>query len=489
MINFITIYLSIRLVISEVVLPEDIPASFKFGVATAAYQIEGGWNADGKGPSIWDTFTHNHPEMIADGTNGDVADDSYHLFDKDLELIKDLGLNFYRFSISWPRVLPTGDISSLNQKGINYYNKVINKLLENNIEPMVTMLHYDLPEELQKLGGYVNPLFLRYFEEYTDILFKNFGDRVKVWVTFNEPADYCVPGYGEGTMPPLINASAQGAEYLCMDNTLKGHALAYHLYRKKYAKNFKGKIGITISSRYFYSKEDNADVVNRALQFQLGWLAHPLFSKAGGYPEVMINEVAANSMREGRKWSRLPDMSDEWKEIIKGAADFLGLNYYTSRYVKLGQRNTNKKPSYENDARLEYSVDPKWKRANIGWLYSVPEGLGDLLRWIKEEYDNIEVYITENGWSDDGELNDVDRITSLKAHIREVVKAATQDNCNISGYAVWSLIDNFEWREGYSRRFGLCYVNITSPTRERIRKDSFQIYKDIIRNRKFSDLE
>lgn len=177
-------------------------------------------------------------------------------------------MNFYRFSISWPRVLPTGDISNVNEDGIKYYSKLINKILEYGIEPVVTMYHWDLPHELQKFGGFTNSIVAYHFEAYANLLFERFGDRVKSWITFNEPVVFCLQGYGEGSTAPLLEANGVG-EYLCSTNVLKAHALAYRLYQRKFAEHFKGKVGITLGAQFFYSKNNNTQDVNRAMAFEV----------------------------------------------------------------------------------------------------------------------------------------------------------------------------------------------------------------------------
>lgn len=267
----------------------QFPDDFLFGAASAAYQIEGGWNADGKGPSIWDEYTHSHPEKIKDHQNGDVGPNSYEYFMDDIAAVKSLGvrhflnwvfldfnlsfpytfqMNFYRFSISWSRVLPTGDTSIINEKGIEYYNKVIDRLLELNIEPMITMYHYDLPLKLQTFGGFSNEIIIKYFEAYANLLFERFGDRVKYWITFNQPRNFCLTGYGSSLRPPAMNYKGIG-EYLCAHNLLKAHALAYHLYKNSYYDRFKGQIGITLSSEFFYSDTNDTMAVDRAMQFSV----------------------------------------------------------------------------------------------------------------------------------------------------------------------------------------------------------------------------
>ncbi|CAD7089709.1 unnamed protein product [Hermetia illucens] len=474
-------FIAVQVSSSNVTTVYDFPEKFKFGVATAAFQIEGGWNEDGKGPSIWDTGVHEQPDRIDDRTNGDVTSDSYHQLDRDIEMLVELGVQFYRFSISWARVLSNGDVSSLNKAGVDYYNRLINKLLENSIEPMVTMYHYDLPDELQKIGGMTNPQIVEYFENYADVLYSSFGDRVKLWTTFNEPIEYCNFGYAKGTYPPFISAPGVG-EYLCIDHTVKAHASAYRLYKKKYARKQKGKVGIVLSGAASFSRTNDTALIERALQYRFGWIAHPIYSKSGGYPDVMVKEVGENSRAEGRAWSRLPNMDRSWKQFIRGAADFFGLNYYTTRYIELAEKVADQPPSWENDVGIKESVDPSWKKAKSDWLYSSPGGLLKTLQWLKKEYNNVEVYIAENGWSDGGQLDDDDRIEYLQDHLREVSQAI-KDGCNVSGYAHWSLMDNFEWLRGYTERFGLYYVNITTPERTRTAKKSVAAYRDIISSR------
>lgn len=457
------------------------PANFTFGVATAAYQIEGGWNADGKGPSIWDDFTHSHPEKMRDKSNGDVAADSYHLFEQDLKALKELKVNHYRFSIAWSRIYPNGDISSKNQKGIDYYNMVIDKLIDNGIEPMVTMFHYDLPSEVQKMGGFANALLINQFVVYAIELFENFGDRVKTWITFNEPYDYCHNGYGDASYPPEIHAPGV-VDYLCVDNTLKAHAAAYHTYHSRFAKVQGGRVGITLDTRFFFSKTNDEDIIDRAMQYNLGILGHAIYSKSGGYPDVMIMDIGSNSQKEGRIRSRLPSFNSKWRQIVKGSADFLGLNYYTSRYVERASKPIGEKPSWEYDFDCETSIDPNWLRAKSDWLYCVPEGLEGILKYIRDEYDNVEVIITENGWSDGGELIDNSRILYLKSHLQAVLNAIN-DGCNVTGYTSWSLIDNFEWLKGYTEKFGFYAVNMSSPNRERTAKKSVGYFRKVIQTK------
>lgn len=413
-----------------------IPDSLSIGVATAAFQVEGGWNTDGRGPSIWDTFTHNFPDRISNRSNADVACDSYHKFDKDLKALIDLKVNHYRFSISWSRLMTNGDNSTFNVKGVAYYNYVINSLLKRNITPMVTMYHFDLPDELMKLGGMTNQEFIWYFETYARNLFQFFGDRVKIWTTFNEPIAVCLKGYGGGGDPPNIE-KAGVADYLCIQNILKAHAVTYKAYRKHFHKYQRGKIGITLNSGFYFSKTNSSEDVERALQYGLGIFAHPIYSKTGGFPEVIVKDVAKNSFKENRARSRLPQFNYFWRSLIKGSADFLGLNYYSSSFVEKEDPPSGPTPSYQRDRALKFPSG-----------FNNPKGFEGLLKYVRDKYNNIEVIINENGFADGGELLDQGRVDYLRGHIQAVVNAI-HEGCSVSAYTTWSLMDNFEWVLGY----------------------------------------
>lgn len=303
----------------------------------------------------------------------------------------------------------------------------------------------------------------------------------------NEPYNFCVIGYGQGTWAPGVKSPGVG-EYLCGHHLLLAHAGAYHLYRKKYFDVQKGSVGITLDSRYYYAKDPSVtgDDLHRAQVYRLGWFAHPLFSSEGGYPKIMVDEIGKRCEYEGRAFSRLPEMDEATKAFVRGSSDFFGINYYTSRLLSVDRspRNSSDFPAWYKDAKSLIHVDPRWKRAKSEWLYSVPEGLRDLLNWIKNEYENPPVFITENGWSDDGELEDDSRIEYLKSHLIAVSKAIKEDNCNVIGYTSWSLLDSFEWDRGYTEKFGIFSVNFSSPRRERTPKKSAMFLRKVIRNRK-----
>jgi beta-glucosidase/6-phospho-beta-glucosidase/beta-galactosidase len=469
------------------------PKGFSFGAASAAYQIEGGWNLDGKGPNIWDNLTHSNPSLIIDRTNGDIAADSYHFYKDDVKALKNAGFQHYRFSIAWSRILPDGFTE--NPKGIEYYHKLIDELIFNNIEPMATMYHFDLPQSLQDLGGFLNPEFINYFELYADTLYKHFGSKVKIWMTFNEPFEQCLNGYGkgDGAFFPLQNTNNLGGEYLCAHHLILAHAKAYHLYKDKYFKSQRGMVGYAPNVGYHVAANKTDKVsAERGYQFQLGWFANPIFSDKGNYPKMMIDDINRNSAREGRKWPRIPTFTKSEIKYIRGTADFLGINYYTGRVTQLNKNADKMKPSWEKDQALQVEIDPKWREpvsASSSWLVLVPGGLRETLKWIKNAYNNIPVLITENGWSDTGILDDDDRITYLKVNYADVAKAINIDKCNVIGHSVWSIIDNFEWRKGYTERFGIYYVNFTSPFKERIPKKSVSFIQEITKNRFVEDYE
>jgi beta-glucosidase/6-phospho-beta-glucosidase/beta-galactosidase len=387
-------------------------------------------------------------------------------------------MNIYRFSISWARILP--DNNTINAAGIQYYSNLIDELIANGIEPLVTIYHWDLPQYIQDLGGFMDPIIVDYYKKYVEVLFENYGSRVKRWITFNEPYIFCVHGYSEGSKAPLIKAPGVG-EYLCGHYMLQAHAAAAKIYNEKYRATQKGQIGISLFSNFYFprTKEDEK-IAHQVQEFQLGWFANPIFSKTGGYPEIMVKEIAKKTVGT----SRLPQMSDEMKDSLIGSADFLAINYYTSR-LATPLVNTPPVTDWYSDNGAELLVDDSWKQGKSEWLYVVPEGLRELLKWIKRKYDNPTVMITENGYSDNGELNDDDRIDYLKGHLAAVSNAINEDQCKVIAYTAWSIIDNFEWMEGFSEKFGIYAVNLTSPTKERTAKKSVDFFKDLTKNRKF----
>ncbi|KAL4712808.1 hypothetical protein ACJJTC_011878 [Scirpophaga incertulas] len=464
-------------------VPRKFPEGFIFGAATASYQVEGGWDADGKAESIWDYYSHKNPELIADLTNGDIANDSYNQYKRDIEMLRELGLDFYRFSISWPRLLPTSFPDKINEAGVQYYNNLIDELVKYNIQPMVTLYHWDLPQKLQNMGGWTNPHIIDWFTDYAKIAFDKFGDRVKYWITINQPMSVCHSGYGEATKAPGIKSPGQ-AEYICSKNLLLAHAKAFRLYDEIYRPIQNGNISITIHSFWDEPEtEDDIQIANDSLQFMLGHYAYPIFSETGGFPKVMIEKIAAKSQEQGFSRSRLPDLTTEEIEMIRGSSDFLGLNFYTSRIIR---KNNNEikypEPSYFDDVNAIDYQPADWIEEASEIFKVTPWGFRKILMWIKAEYNNPPIIITENGFSSRGGLNDTDRVDFYRSYL-DAMLDAIDEGANVIGYTTWSLMDNFEWTKGYTERFGLYEVNYESPARTRTPRKSAFVYKEIVRSR------
>ncbi|KAI4333181.1 hypothetical protein L6164_018019 [Bauhinia variegata] len=446
----------------------SFPADFVFGTASSAYQYEGAAFEGGRGPSVWDTLTHRHPDKIADHSNGDVADDSYHRYKEDVAIMKDIGFDAYRFSISWSRVLPKGNLKGgMNQEGVTYYNNLINELLSKGIQPFITLFHWDLPQALEDAyGGFLSPLIVKDFADYAELCFREYGDRVKHWITFNEPLSYIIGGYGTGGSPPMrcskgmaanCTAGDSGTEpYLASHNQILAHAAAVKIYREKYQVSQKGQIGITLNAPWVVplsQSEADKRAASRALAFIYGWFMEPLNS--GTYPIVMVKKVGG----------RLPNFSKLQSLMVKGSFDFIGLNYYTSSYVGsspclrgVGNALTDS-CTHSTVGRNGVLIGPK---VGVNWVYSYPEGIQALLEYTKRKFNNPTIYITENGVDEvnDGKKSLVDkvRINYFNQHLF-YLQRAIRNGVKVKGYFAWSLLDNFEWNAGYSVRFGIVYVD------------------------------
>ncbi|XP_061385959.1 myrosinase 1-like [Danaus plexippus] len=458
------------------------PEGFTFGVATAAHQIEGSWNVSGKTENVWDHLSHNRPWMIADGTNGDVACDSYNRYQEDVDELAYMGVDFYRLSLSWARILPTGRMDVINPDGIRYYNALFDALAEKKIEPLVTLFHWDLPQSLQDLGGWANPKMIDYFRDYADVCFREFGDKVKSWITLNEPYEICEDAYGDDKKAPAIDSHGVG-NYLCSDTLLKAHAEVYHLYNDTYRPIQNGRIMISINSIWYEpSDPENAEQValaEVANQFKFGWFANPIFTEEGGYPVVMVENIAEQSRAEGLNKPRLEQFDEYWIERIKGTSDFLGINHYTTHLITgAGVDSLAKHPSWLKDIGAVVSLDVGRDSASE-WLRVVPTGFANLLRWCKSTYNDVPIYITENGFSDRGAIEDYDRIRYYNDYLSEILNVIYDDDVKVLGYTAWTLMDNFEWRAGFSERFGLYHVDITDPNLPRTPKLSAEYYKQL----------
>ncbi|XP_061342186.1 non-cyanogenic beta-glucosidase-like [Gastrolobium bilobum] len=474
----------------------SFPPGFIFGAGSSAYQFEGAAREGGRGLSIWDTYAHKHPERIRDGGNGDVAVDQYHRYKEDVKIMKDMNMDSYRFSISWSRILPKGKLSGgINQEGINYYNNLINELLAQGLHPFVTLFHWDLPQTLEdEYGGFLSSRIVNDFQDYADLCFKLFGDRVKLWVTLNEPWLFSNGGYAQGTTAPgrctgpsCLGGNSGTEPYIVTHNQILAHAAAVKVYKTKYQANQKGKIGITLVSNWFIPLQENNTyhqrAARRSLDFQYGWFMEPLTK--GDYPKEMRALVR----------SRLPEFSKENASLVKGSFDFIGLNYYSSSYV-FNVPQSNDKLSYVTDSLANSSFERNGiplglKAPGSTWIYFYPKGLRDLLLYTKNKYNNPVVYITENGLNEfndpkltlEESLLDTYRIDYYYRHFF-YLRWAIRSGANVKGFFAWSFLDCNEWFNGYTVRFGLNFVDYKNGLK-RYPKISAQWYANFLKRNKY----
>ncbi|GBP55852.1 Lactase-phlorizin hydrolase [Eumeta japonica] len=351
---------------------------------------------------------------------------------------------------------------------------------------MVTLYHWDLPQRLQDLGGWANPHIVDWFADYARVAFEQFGDRVKYWITMNEPKEVCYQGYGEVTKAPILNAKGIG-EYMCAKNLLLAHAKAFHMYDEEYRGTYGGTIGITLSGSWYEpasTSEDDFEAADDRYQFEVGKYAHPIFSKSGDFPPAMKNRIAEKSSEQGFPRSRLPEFTEEEIEYVRGTSDFFGLNHYTTYLVYRNEsvQNLYDVPSFYGDSDTGAYQDAEWEDAASVWLKVVPWGFYKLLGKIREYYDNPPVYVTENGFSSTGGLLDDDRVNYYRTYLSAMLDAM-EEGSDVRLYTAWSLMDNFEWMYGYMDRFGLYEVDFESPERTRTPRKSAFVYKEIVRSR------
>lgn len=468
--------------LDEDVKRQNFPHNFLFGVGTSAHQVEGAWNADGKGLSIWDCFTLRNPDKITGGANACVTVDSYSRMKEDVQLLKKIGVNSYRFSISWSRILPGGKVSvGKNQKGIDYYNKLIDELLVNGIEPFVTLFHWDLPNALEEeYMGFLSSKIVADFVDYADICFWEFGDRVKNWVTLNEPYRFTYGGYIEGTFAPGRGENSKDSDletepYIVAYNLLNSHAAAYRKYEKDYKGFQKGKVGITLDLNFckpYHGPSNQQDVkaVEYAFDFVNGWFLEPLVK--GTWPENM-QKFATTPTANYPNGRTLPKFSDDQRTKLIDSYDFLGINYYTANYAQYQDPSSDIPLGYATDCHFKaLGKDPR--DIPIGkpaypnsWVYLCPKELTELLYRVKNTYNVFKpIIITENGSPDMNETgktyeevrDDTYRMEYIKKHLI-AIRTAIRNKVNVMGYFVWSFMDSFEWASGYKDRFGMIYVD------------------------------
>ncbi len=438
-------------------LSTRFPERFMWGTATASYQVEGAVAEDGRGTSIWDTFCRT-PGAVAHGHTGDVACDQYHRYPDDIALMKELGVNAYRFSIAWPRVFPRGT-GERNPKGFDYYNRLIDSLLEAGIEPVPTLYHWDLPQSLEDAGGWPNRETAGAFSDYAKACFDELGDRVSMWITLNEPFCTAILGYLQGHHAPGIRDMRKATAAIHHLNL--AHGLAVQTFRQG---GYGGQIGTTLNTqtpRPATRRPEDIEAADRAADLPTRMFLDPLLGK--GYPQRFIeaHELAETPLADG-------DL-----EIIAGEIDFLGVNYYHEWAV-----------AYDESQPERYRFVPQYQETTeMGWPIT-PKGLHRHLQWLHEHTGGMPLYITENGCampdelSEDGtRVHDRGRVDFLKSYLSASADAI-RDGVNLRGYFLWSFIDNFEWAYGYTKRFGIVYCDYVDG--RRVPKDSFYFYRDVI---------
>jgi beta-glucosidase len=439
----------------------QFPKGFYIGTASASYQIEGAVAEDGRGPSIWDTYSHT-PGKIEDGTNGDIADDHYYRWREDIELMQELGVNAYRFSISWSRVLPKGR-GKVNNKGLQFYSALVDELLDADITPFVTLYHFDLPQALQDDGGgWLRRGIVDDFEAYVDAVSVELGDRVKHWMTINEPWELAWQGYVTGEDAPGVKLGNREALKVS-HNVLLAHGAAVRTLREN---SQDANVGIVLHLNMVEPATARPEDIAAAHRWELHqnrWYLDALYR--GGYPSEMIKLFGADA----------PDVIPGDMELIQEPIDFLGVNNYRRSVVTEG---TDLPPV--NMKR----VNPPGEYTEMGWeVY--PEGLYRILKWVHTNYPISKILVTENGASftdtisPDGKVHDERRVAYLREHIKQAHRAM-REGVPLGGYFAWSTLDNFEWAYGYSRRFGLIYVDY--KTQKRTIKDSGYFLAEIAKS-------
>lgn len=436
------------------------PDDFVWGAATSAYQIEGAWNEEGKGESIWDRYAHR-PGHVRNGDTGDRAADHYHRMEQDVQLMEALGLQAYRFSIAWSRVLPEGR-GQPNEKGLDFYSRLVDRLLEAGLQPVACLYHWDLPQMLDDLGGWPQRDCADWFAEYARLMFDRLGDRVRTWDTHNEPRVAAFIGYGAATMAPGVADYSQA--FQTAHHLLLAHGKAVQLFRQG---GYQGEIGIILDSEYSTpasQAEDDQLAWQRYYELDTTFFTEALFH--GRYPAYLMDWIGP--LR--------PRVEQGDLQVINAPLDFLGINYYRSTRISFDPEGGFLK------CRAEQRTLPMWGLTEVGWgVY--PNGLAQALLRVQESCRPVKLFITENGCAtldqpqEGGYVRDEERIAYLAGHIAAAGRAI-QAGVNLKGYFVWSLMDNFEWAQGYTPRFGL--VRVDYHTLKRTPKASFNWYREVI---------
>ncbi|TVU10027.1 hypothetical protein EJB05_43531 [Eragrostis curvula] len=439
----------------------SFPKDFVFGTGSSSYQYEGAHKEGGKGPSSWDTFSHI-PGKVLNNDTGDVANDFYHRYKDDVKLLKDMNLDAFRFSIAWTRILPNGSLSGgINKEGVAFYNNLIDEVIANGLKPFVAIFHWDTPQALEtKYGGFLSENIIKDYLDFADVCFREFGDRVKFWITFNEPLMYIQQGYVNGVFAPgrcspYISKSCFGGDsarepYIVAHNIILAHAKAVRLYRAKYQPSQRGQIGIIVVSHWFVPNSDtdaDKDAVQRSLDFMLGWYMDPIVH--GEYPGTMRDWLGV----------RLPRFTAEQAALVKGSYDFIGINYYTSYYTTNVPPPNEHEQSYFGDIRANTSGYrngvPIGEPEFVPIFFNYPAGLRELLLYINRRYKSPVLYVTETGIAEGNNasipikeaLKDGHRISFHSNHMQSV-NHAIRDGVNVKGYFSWTFMDCFECGDG-----------------------------------------
>jgi beta-glucosidase len=436
------------------------PAGFLWGASTSAYQIEGSPLADGAGPSIWHRFSHT-PGRTANGETGDIACDHYNRYAADVDLMHSLGLNAYRFSIAWARIFPEGQ-GAVNQRGLDFYDRLIDRLLERGITPSVTLFHWDLPAALDDRGGWLNPDIAGWFADYATTVFRAFDDRVPMWATLNEPWVVTDGGYLHGPLAPGHRSLFEAP--IAAHHLLRSHGAAVQAYRAE----GRNQIGLVVNLEPKYpasSTPEDLAATARADAYMNRQFLDPVF--LGSYPDE-LREIF------GEAWPKFPSAD---MDLIRQPIDFLGINYYFRSVTK------------HDDEKLPVRASAVRQRSHpyteTGWEMYAP-ALTRVLLWIRERYGPVPLYITENGAAMydppkplDGRVEDPLRVYYFREHLR-AAREAIRQGVDLRGYFAWSFMDNYEWSLGYDRRFGIVHVDF--ETQERTPKSSALFYSDVIRS-------
>ncbi|XP_018601697.2 beta-klotho [Scleropages formosus] len=441
---------------TELFLHATFPPGFLWGTGSSAFQTEGAWDQEGKGPSIWDNFTRSRAGSA--GPTADTASASYQRWKEDVAALKLLGVHYYSFSLSWPRLFPDGDAPGTpNPAGVAHYSRLIDHLRREGIEPVVTLYHWDLPLALQEqYGGWLNDTLVDVFDRYAAFCFRTYGERVRYWVTIHNPYLVAWHGYRTGLHAPGETESPAAA-FAVAHNLIKAHAKAWHTYDRWFRARQRGRVSIALGTHWMeplrgQASQANVDRCQESLEAVLGWFAEPIHG-TGTYPA---------SLRQSRS-GLLPELTDAEKQQIRGTADFFALSFGP------------------NNLRLGRILSRFGQQVSLD--------LRRLLNWIRLEYDDPAVFVAENGWFSDAAVGTEDTVAIylMKKFINQVLQAIIHDGVRVIGYTAWSLVDGFEWNYGYGVRRGLFYVDFGEPSRSRLPKTSAFFYKQVISNHGFPD--